>query len=76
MVLDVNSSNIEAFIALFAHLFIVWRSRIQIRQIQHSHIHHFKNEKKLSRVNFRKDFLDCYQDQGKTLINSWLARHQ
>ena len=30
---------------------------------------------RLGRVNFRKDFWDCYRGQGETkLANSWLAR--
>lgn len=28
---------------------------------------HFRNEKELSRVNFHKDFCDCYRGQGKQL---------
>ena len=39
-------------------------------------IRHFKMKRELGRVNFRKDFWDCCQGQGKKLANSWSARLQ
>ena len=40
------------------------------RQVKIGENRLFKNEKELSRVNLRKDFWNCYYEQGKKLADS------